>query len=56
MWAKGLIVYFFVDTMNYIDLLGYIAGIAWISAYFEKSKEIRDSTDALNMTQEELAA
>ena len=56
MWAKGFIVYFFVDTMNYIDLLGYIAGIAWISAYFEKSKEIRDSTDALNMTQEELAA
>ena len=56
MWAKGLIVYFFVDTMNYIDLLGYSAGIAWISAYFYKSKEIRDSTDALNMTQEELTA
>ena len=56
MWAKGFIVYFFVDTMSFIDLLGNIAGIAWFSAYFYKSKEIRDSTDVLNMTQKELAA
>ena len=42
--------------MNYIDLLGYIGGILWISAYFEKSKGVRDSIDALDMTQEDLAA
>ena len=39
LWAKGFIAYFFVDTMNYIDLLGYSAGISWITAYNKKSKE-----------------